>query len=78
MRLLWPSLMLFCKAPKPVTISAFPGTRTKSHKNKSHASFLHEASYFGLMRQPYLVSLWQLDLERAESRGPPLNVERSR
>ena len=53
------------KAPKPVTIY-FP-CRNKIHKNKSHASFLHEASYFGLMRQPYLVSLWQLDLERAET-----------
>ena len=77
MRLLWPSLMLFCKAPKPVTKFSLD-TRNKIHKNKSHASFLHEASYFGLMRQPYLVSLWQLDLERAESRGPPLDVERSR
>ena len=67
--------LLLGKAPKPVTISAFLA-RTKSHKNESHAPLLHEASYFGLMRQPYLVSLWQLDLERAESRGPPLDVER--
>ena len=55
--------------------------RTKIHKNKSHASFLYETSYFGLMRQPYLVSLWQLDLERAETaevpRWPPKDVLKS-
>ena len=38
---------------------------------QSHAPFLHQASYFGLMRQPYLVSLWQLDLERAETAEVP-------
>ena len=45
--------------------------RNKIHKNKSHASFLYETSYFGLMRQHYLVSLWQLDLERAETAEVP-------
>ena len=48
---------------------------------QSHASFLYEVSYFGLMRQPYLVSLWQLDLERAETaevpRWPPKDVLKS-
>ena len=48
---------------------------------QSHASFVYETSYFGLMRQPYLVSLWQLDLERAETaevpRWPPKDVLKS-
>ena len=42
-----------------------------AYKNKSHASFLYETSYFGLMRQHTLVSLWQLDLERAETAEVP-------
>jgi hypothetical protein len=55
----------FCKKaqnPSHVLVARVPKfTKT------SHTSFLYEASYFGLTRQPYLVSLWQLDLERAKS-----------
>ena len=63
-------------APKPVALSLWARVPKKPEEEQSHASFLYQASYFGLTRQPYLVSLWQLDLERAESRGPPLDVER--
>ena len=56
-------------------------THVRIQKSTVARVFPYEASYFGLIRQPYLcelVSLWQLDLERAESRGPPLDVERTR
>lgn len=39
------------KSPKTRHIGFPFGTRTKIHKNKSHASFLYETSYFGLLRQ---------------------------
>ena len=64
-------LLLFVKSPK--TRHNFPSTRTRMQKKSVTRVFplrrlilrAHEAAYL------YLVSLWQLDLERAESRGPP-------
>ena len=73
MRLLWPYFI----QPKTRHNFSFSWHAYPYPEAQSHASFLHEASYFGLTRQPNFVSLWQLDLERAESR-PPLNVERTR
>ena len=68
MRLLGPT---FVKPQNPSRgLHMYPIPET----TQSHASFLYETSYFGLMRQPYLVRLvrlWQLDLERAETAEVP-------
>ena len=73
--------LIFVKEPQNPSLLFPPKTTRTRPEAQSHASFLYETSYFGLMRQPYLVSLWQLDLERAETaevpRWPPKDVLKS-
>ena len=67
MRLVWPNLCTFFFKPQNPSQFAPFWHAYPNLEAQSHASFLHEAAYCGLMRQPYLASLWQLDLERAET-----------
>ena len=67
------ALAAFVKAPKPVTGLFSLGTYQNPQKRVTRV-FPSRS----LILRVHEAGLWQLDLERAESRGPPLDVERTR